>query len=374
MTLFGFDDDEESEDTFLDNAEQALLELLEDLPYTSTFTGGRIPIQSALPIEQLIKGEDNYGNDKSRWETLSETAPYYIMPGGYNQIKKSVQGMGMFSEEHPVSGSYTDSGNLRFPVEDTPLNRAQAGIFGQWASENARDYFDNERNPLKEKQIEEFASLDIPIKDYWKYREGLSEQEKLEDKFDYIASLDLPVEKKNIMVNNIVDRKEAVDLTSYDDFSDYEEFDFATKNPEKYEFLQSINVSYDDYIKSDEAKEAYNWAFQNPEKYVVSKAIGEVVEYRRYTRVLNDIEADKDENGKSISGSRKEKVLNYVNDLDADYGEKIILFKSEYPADDTYNQDIIEYLNNREDISYSEMEVILKELGFTVDTDGNIYW
>ena len=375
MTLFGFDDDEEKEDTVLDNAEQALLELLEDLPYTSTFTGGRIPIQSALPIEQLIKGEDNYGNEKSRWETLSETAPYYIMPGGYNQIKKSVQGMGMFSDEHPVSGSYTDSGNLRFPVEDTPLNRVQAGIFGQWANENARDYFDNERNPLKEKQIEEFAELDIPIKDYWKYREGLNEQETLEDKFDYIASLDLPVEKKNIMINNVVDRKEDVDLTNYDEFSDYEEFDFATKNAEKYEYLQSINVSYDEYNQSEESREAYNWAYKNPEKYYVSKAVAsDVVTYREYTKALNDIEADKDENGKTISGSRKAKVANYVNGLEADYGEKIILFKSEYPADDTYNEDIIDYLNNREDISYSDMEVILKELGFTVDTDGNIYW
>lgn len=374
MTLLGFDDEEDSEDTFLDNAEQAFLDLLEDLPYSSVFTGGRIPIQTALPITQLIKGEDSYGNEKSRWETLAEAAPYYVMPGGYNQIKKSMQGIGMFSDEHPVSGSYTDSGNLRFPVEDTPLNRAQAAVFGQWASGNARDYFDNERKPLKEKQIEEYAALDIPIQEYWDYREGLTKQETLEDKFDYIAGLDLPVEKKNIMINNVVDRKEAVDLTGYEDFSGYEEFDFAIKNPEKFEFLQSINVSYEEYSGSEASKEAYDWAYKNPEKYVVSKAIGGVVEYRQYAKELNDITADKDENGKSISGSRKEKVINYVNNMDADYGAKLILFKSEYTSDDTYNEDIIEYLNGREDISYSEMETILIELGFTVDADGTVRW
>ena len=54
--------------------------------------------------------------------------------------------------------------------------------------------------------------------------------------------------------------------------------------------------------------------------------------------------------------------------------KKIILFKSEYPADDTYNYEIIDYLNSRDDISYSEMETILKELGFTVTADGNVYW
>jgi len=374
MTLLGFDDDEEKDDTALDNVEQAFLELLGDLPYTSTFTGGRIPIQSALPIEQLVKGEDNYGNEKSRWETLAEAAPYYIMPGGYNQIKKTKQGLGMFDEDLPVSGSYTDSGNLRFPVEDTPLNRAQAAVFGQWASENARDYFDNERQPLKGKQIEEYADLDIPIKEYWKYREGLKEQDTLEEKFDYIAGLDLPVEKKNIMINNVVDREEEVDLTGYEDFSGYEEFDFAIKNPEKYEFLQSVGVSYAEYNESEESREAYNWAYQNPEKYVVTKAFGSVVEYKQYTKALSDIKADKDSDGKTISGSRKEKVANYINGLDADYGAKIILFKSEYTSDDTYNQEIIEYLNNRNDISYSEMETILKELGFTVEADGTVRW
>jgi hypothetical protein len=375
MKLIGADDDEESEDTFLDNADQAFQELLGDLPYASALTGGRIPIESALPIEELVKGKDSYGNEKSRWETAKEALPYWLNPfGGYNQIKKTMQGLNMFSDEHPVAGSYTDSGNLRFPVEETPLNVAQAALFGQWANENARDYFNNERKPLKSKQIEEFADLDIPIKDYWEYREGLSKQETLEDKFDYIADLDLPVAKKNIMINNVVDREEKVNLINYDDFSGLEEFDFATKNPEKYEFLQSINVSYDTYSASEDTKLAYNWAYENPEKYLVSKAVGDVVTYRQYSSELNDIKADKDSNGKSISGSRKEKVLNYINSLNADYGAKIILYKSEYASDHTYNNDIVEYLNNRSDISYSEMATILTELGFIVEADGTVRW
>jgi hypothetical protein len=374
IQVLGLDDDEESEDTVLDNIEEGFLTLLGDLPYTSTLTGGRIPISSALPVEQFITGKDDYGNEKSRWETIKETAPYYLLPTGYGQIKKTTQGLNMFSDEHPVSGSYTDSGNLRFPIEDTPLNRAQAGIFGQWANENARDYFDNERKPLKEKQIEEFAELDIPIKDYWEYREGLTKQDTLEEKFDYVAGLDFPVEKKNIMINNIVDRKEEVDLTNYDDFGDYEEFDFAVKNAEKYEFLQSINVSYKDYIKNDETKEAYNWAYQNPEKYVMSKAVGDVVTYRRYAKEINDIESDKDENGKTINGSKKEKVARYIDSLNMEYGAKITLFKSLYKADDSYNNEIVEYLNNRDDITYNEMVTILTELDFNVSADGTVWW
>lgn len=376
IKLFGLDDDEEDEDTFVDNAEQAFKELLGDLPYTSLFTdGGRIPIGSAMPIKQLISGVDKYGNEKARWETALEAAPYYLLPGGYGQIKKTTQGLGMFSEEHPVSGSYTDSGGLRFPVEKTFGNVVQAAVFGQYASENARDYFDNERKPLKEKQIQEYIDVDIPIKDYWEYREGLAKLKTNEEKVDYIDSLDLPLSKKNILVNNVLDRKEDVDLADYGEYGSLAEFDFAVKYPEKYQFLEENGVTYEAYSTADDdTKDAYNWAFQNPDKYTVSKAIaGDVVEYRSYTKDIDKIEADKDENGKSISGSRKEKVFAYIDSLPLDYGQKCILFKSQYKAEDSINMDIIEYLDSREDISYEEMVTILTELDFTVNGN-NVYW
>lgn len=341
QTLLGIGGDDEEKKPLPERAEAALLQLLKSLPYTSTFTGGRIPIGQAFPIEQLVTGKDDYGNDKSRTETIKETLPYYVLPAGYGQIKKTAQGLKMFDKDNPVPGSYTDSGNLRFPVEDTLANRVKSGIFGQWSHEEARDYIDNERAPLKEKQIQEYKELDIPIADYWKYREGLRDQDTLEEKFDYIAGLDLPVSKKNIMINNIVDRKESVDLESYSDFGSYAEFDFATKNPDK---------------------------------YALAMAIGGYKSYEQYTDDLWNIKADKDSSGKSIRGSRQKKVINYINGLDIDYEAKLILYKREYNSDDAHNQDIIDYLNNRDDISYDQMESILIELGFTVTDDGTIYW
>lgn len=154
-----------------------------------------------------------------------------------------------------------------------------------------------------------------------------------------------------------------------------DEYDFATQNPERYDFLNSNGISYAEFNASEETRDAYNWAYKNPDKYTLSKAIAnDVMQYRKYTGELYDIKADKDSNGKTISGSRKEKVIDYIDNLDADYGEKIILFKSEYPSDDTYNYEIIDYLNSRNDISYEEMETILKELGFTVMSDGSVRW
>ncbi len=132
-----------------------------------------------------------------------------------------------------------------------------------------------------------------------------------------------------------------------------------------------LGISESDYWSN---KEEYDYAYDNPEKYAIAKSVGGYEAYKTFSGELYDIKADKDEDGKSITGSRKEKVIEYINTLDADYGEKIILFKSEYNADDTYNQDIVDYLNGRDDISAEDMATILKELGFEVDSEGNISW
>jgi hypothetical protein len=376
MTLFGLDDEDE-EDTFGENAEQAFQELLGDLPYASLFTGGgRIPISSALPIEQFVSGKDEYGNEKSRWETIEETLPYYLLPGGYGQIKKTAQGLKMFDDDLPISGSYTDSGNLRYPVEKTPWNVVQAGLFGQYASKNARDYFDNERSPLKEKQIQEFIDVDIPISDYWDYREGLKGKDTLGEKLAYIDTLDLPISKKNILANNQADRDDPIDMADWGKYGDLEEFDYAVKYPEKYLFLEANGITVEEYKNfDDDTKDAYSWAYQNPEKFAMSKAVfSDVVEYRTHSKAMYKIEADKDENGKSISGSKKAKVVAYIDSLPLDYGQKCILFKSlGYKTTYADNKAIIEYLDSREDITYDEMVTILTELGFTVNGN-NVYW
>ena len=384
IKTFGWDDDEESEDTVLDNIEQGFFELMGDMPYVSTFTGGRIPMADALPINDFVTNKDKYGQPigegpwgwlTGRAKTVAKALPY-ALPGGYGQVKKTVAGMKMFSDDHPIAGSYTDSGSLRFPVDDTLVNRAQAAVFGQYASGNARDYFDNERSALKPKQIQEFMDAGISIQDYWKYREGLKGKDTLGEKVAYINSLDLPIATKNLLVNNIFDRKEAIDLSDFGEYDDWGEFEYAHKYPDKYAFLQDNNISADQYENfDDDTKNAWNWAYQNPGKYAMSRAVtSDIVEYRRYASDLNDIKADKDYSGKTISGSRKEKVLDYINSLDISYGERLILFKNEYNSDDTYNYEIIDYLNSRSDLSFEERIAILRELGFDVTDDGNISW
>lgn len=143
---------------------------------------------------------------------------------------------------------------------------------------------------------------------------------------------------------------------------------------------QALGISYGEYWNN---REEYNFAYDKPERYAIAKAVGGFDSYLRYFGdnpnkpyygEMSGIKADKDKNGESINGSRKAKIIDYLNELDAEYGEKIILYKSQYPSDDSYNYDIVDYLNGRDDISYAEMEAILVELGFKVDDEGNITW
>lgn len=399
-----FDDDEEEKEpseivgNFAEN-------VAEELPFVGGLLGGgRIPISSIIPY----KDEGFLGGIEAFTEDASETAENVFnsvkeggwlerdwsgfgnivneamnpllnigLPVGGGQLKKTVQGLKMFNtdEDHPIAGSYTDSGGLRFPVEDTLGNRIQAGIFGQWANENAREYIDNGYAPLSEEQTQEFIDVDIPIKDYRKYREGLKGKDTLGEKAAYISGLDLPISKKNLLINNIADREEPIDLTDMELYDDWGEFDYAKKYPDKYEFLKANNISAKEYEKFDEdTKEAYSWAYQNPEKFALSKVVtDDLVEYRQYASALNKIRADKDANGDSISGSAKEKKIDYINNLDLEYEQKIVMFKMQYPNDDTYNADIIDYINNREDLTFDERVEMYKALGFTVQGD-TVYW
>lgn len=381
--------DDEEEDT-IENVAGAIgglaSNVAEEIPFVGGLLGGgRIPISSALPYDASIS--DAYkdvvdGDWKSLLDEMSKPLYYGVLPMGGGQIRKSIQGHLMFSDKHPVSGSYTKSENLRFPVEDTIANRFQALLFGQYASSNAREYFDRGLAPLKEKQIQEYKDLELPIREYWDYREGLKKQETLEDKFEYVADMDVSVEQKNIMINNIVDRKEEVDMTYYDDFANYEEFDWYSKNTEKYNFLEANGVSYSEYKADKDMKERYDSDYSvyknNPEKVALSKAItGKFLEYRQYMRELDEFRADKDANGKTISGSSKAKKEAYIQSLSLDAGQKMILHKSLFDSKEDkskYNRAIIEYLDSRDDISYEEKITILEELDMKVHSDGRVTW
>lgn len=383
MKAFGLDDDEDSEDTVGDNLGQAFGQLVDALPYVNILTGGgRIPVSEAFTgftdtFKAMTGGKDEYGQDvewSDAWKSIKESSAYFLLPTGYSQIKKTTKGLGMYDEDLPIAGSYTDSGNLRFTAKEDTWSKVQAGIFGQWANEEAQEYVDSDFKVINKDNVDEMIDLGMVSSEYRKYRTGLSKQKSVEDKIEYINDLDVTDEQKSIMANNVLKRDYDVDMGEYDDFNSYEEFDYSYKNPEKYEWFKENGISYEDYSYNDDSKRIYNYAYKNPDVYKTGKAItGDFEGYMEYKDYIYDLKADKDSDGNSISGTRKTKVISYVNSLDLSIPQKAMLIRQEYSTFDDYNYDIVEYVDNL-DIEYDDKVSILKSLDMEVSDDGTISW
>ena len=112
-----------------------------------------------------------------------------------------------------------------------------------------------------------------------------------------------------------------------------------------------------------------------PELENVSKRIFDGKWFAGYAAEVSQIKGDDlNGDGKSDSGTKKKKVFSYIGGLDVDDIEKKILRKMSYPSEDKYNKDILNYLNQRPDLSYSEKKQIVEALGAKVDDRGRVKW
>ena len=153
-----------------------------------------------------------------------------------------------------------------------------------------------------------------------------------------------------------------------------EEFDFKLKNPERYELLKENNVSYAAYNSSEEIKKAYDWASEYPEKYEVSKVItDDVIKYKEYSNTINDFDA-KNSRGETVKGLKKSRAWNYIDSLDLNYAQKLILFKSHgFSISDNECRQVLYYLYSI-DMTDEERKTTLKELDFKFKSNGEIEW
>ena len=139
---------------------------------------------------------------------------------------------------------------------------------------------------------------------------------------------------------------------------------------------RKVGITPEEYWtnRDEDSVKMYDWVYENPEKVTVAKAVADDFnDYWKYRTDLNNLDG-KDDNGNSVNGLKKRRITEYISGLDIDYGQKIILFRSYYPKDDSYCYDIVDYLNGRKDISYRQMVTILEELDMKVHDDGTVTW
>lgn len=334
MKIFDDDDDKSLEEKF----ESAIGDFMDNVPMWSVFSGGRIPIQEAMTgatslIKKLTGQTDSFGNEIT-WEDVGqdflESMAYYVLPTGYGQLRKTVQGLKMYDDDLPIAGSYTDSGNLRFTADNSTTGKIKSALFGRYSSKEAQDYIDSGYKSINSSKIDEMIDLGMNSTEYRNYRNGLSKVgTKTKDKIEYINNLDVSNKKKSIMASNVL--KKNIDMSNYDNYGSYEEFNYAMKNPVEYKQINMIT----DYSN-----------------------------YQKIQKELSKIKSDIDKNGNAISGSRKKKVISYINSLNLSIAQKAMLIKQEYTSFTKYDKQIFNYINGQ-DLTFIEKARTMKSLGFT---------
>lgn len=367
-------------------------DIVGELPFIGGIAGGgRLSIQGAIPYDDPVSmvsdtitnlsevfDADNDNKQTAINSLLKEWSRplYYVaLPFAGGQLKKSVEGLSMYLNDVP--GSYANNGDLRFTIDDDIGSKIKATIFGTYANPYAQDYIDSGYKSISKDNIDEMVGLDMNSTEYREYKKGLSDVSKTTDKngykqytdknnnvywyddnaeimyddnykktiltkedltkvskteeaLNYINDLDLTTEQKNLAANNInKNSKKQIDMSEYGNYSSYEEYKYARDYPEKYSVIKQID-SYDNYEK--------------------------------YKDDISDIKEQYSTDNGYKSEERKSKVQSYINGLDLNMYQKIMLEHQAggYSIKD-YRNYIQEYLDST-NLTDSEKYAIWEEL------------
>lgn len=353
------DDDDNDDDAII----RTLTEIAGNLPFISlpaTLLAdslgldvadiGRISISGAIPnvaniisdTSDMIHGSKTIGEGAKSIgsELLDTVGASLVLPYGGSQLKKTAKGLAMYLNDVP--GSYTQNGDLRYTVDDNLLRKVQAGIFGAYANPYAQDYTDSGYKAIDQDDMAEMLDLNMNSSEYRKYKSGLSKAQKTVDKngykqynddsgniywydskkgimydssykktnltkddltksvktqeaLNYINSLDLTNSQKNIAANDLTkNSKKTIDMKEYGKYSSYDEYKYARDYPEKYSIITQI-TDYDTYLK--------------------------------YKDDISDIKKKYKIETEHDSNLRKKEIRHYINNLDLNKTQKILLEK-----------------------------------------------
>ena len=116
-----------------------------------------IPPSLKFPVETVkavVGAPDKYGQNRTIKEKLSDVGKSAIglFPAG-SQIKKTTEGIKSVKE----GGVFTKAGNLQFQQGQSMAEKVQAILFGKYASNEAKDYFN--RGDIKAKEQEPIKKI-----------------------------------------------------------------------------------------------------------------------------------------------------------------------------------------------------------------------
>jgi hypothetical protein len=203
------------------------------LPFTSTFTGGRIPI--GTPISALGKAakgtyEVAVGERDAKTglaqagKDLAKGAAYIVPPFGGGQAIKTIEGLSAVNQGGVYKTNAQGEKSLQYPIENTTKNKVQAAIFGKSSLVETRAFYDNKVKALGAEQTKAYeyaVNKGIQPKIVYEQilalrkllpeqgRKGVTDQQRSKT---IMLNKDLTAEQKRLMIQLFVKTEEGKKL------------------------------------------------------------------------------------------------------------------------------------------------------------------
>jgi hypothetical protein len=141
------------------------------LPFTSTFTGGRIPMSAAFPNPKTIMDSDF--DKKTIGSELLKPAFYLLPPTSGGQVKKTYEGLTAMNKnpfsKQEMTGLYQENPKgekyLKYPIENNLSNNLKAPIFGKYSTPETEEYYGNNRRALSPQQTKKLERAESSGRD-----------------------------------------------------------------------------------------------------------------------------------------------------------------------------------------------------------------
>lgn len=313
----------------------------EELPFVGgVLGGGRVPLMNAIPtLENLGKAALNdQWSGKKRLSTaakeLSAPLTYLALPFGGGQMKKIYQGISAVMKGGSYSVDSQGRDILQYPVYNDTLgdiagNAARAVLFGKSSLPGAREWVESGFDSFSAKETAVYQGMNdagVSDREALALLQDLRSAQKTDEesantiKRRIIMDSDLTGEGKSVAYYGMLATEKERALM--DELSDIADMGTATemlvrlkdspKSKQKYQTL--LNANLPELGK----RMSYRFAFGEDDEKTLNKlstqgvGIDDWLSYRAQTA---DLTADKDSNGKTVSGSLKAKEIAVIDAL-----------------------------------------------------------
>lgn len=377
--LFGGDDDDREEETFSwgQASDDLVYNLMNDVPFVRNAAGLLGLGDQTMPLTNIAEAVEGVGQAAKNSGVISGemggamlTLGGSMLPGG-RQMQKTVQGAQTILDGGRMYG-YGDDQRLQYPVERDPFNIVQALLFGNSGLSESRDFYASGDTGLSAKQTQLVKDMAAEGADrigvydaIQDIRKGADEQEKVQA----LAGAPLSDQEKLQLYTEIIagggKRADTVGQLleiglSWDEIA--QTFPFgSTAAAERYAGYVESGITPEtagglarelDELEPEGGSQSVSnlqryravvdYGLSQQEQLTVLQSMMDDSEYDKlvsacqsgvtpeqfisFRKGISGLSADKDLTGKTISGSLKRKVMDYIDSMDLSNTQKTALY------------------------------------------------